>query len=47
MKEKVALFLEAGAIEVWLITEERRVSFFNQQGQQAQSSFSVDLKELG
>ena len=46
MKDKVELFLEAGAKEVWLITEHGQVTYYNYQGQQDQSIFDVDLKEL-
>ncbi len=46
MEDKIELFLEAGAKEVWLITEEGQVSFYNSAGQQAKSTFDIDLKEL-
>lgn len=46
MKDKVALFLEAGAKEVWLITEKGEISFYNPEGQQVNSIFDIDLKEL-
>ena len=44
MQDKVELFLEAGAKEVWLITEEGQVKYFNHQGQLDQSTFGIDLK---
>ncbi len=46
MEDKIELFLEAGAKEVWLITEEGQVSFYNSEGQQVKSTFDIDLKEL-
>ncbi len=46
MEDKIELFLEAGAKEVWLITEEGQVSFYNSAGQQVKSAFDIDLKEL-
>jgi len=44
MEDKVELFLEAGAKEVWLITEDGQVTYYGHQGQQAQSSYQIDLK---
>jgi Uma2 family endonuclease len=46
MKDKVDLFLEAGAKEVWLISEDGQVTYYNYQGQQVRSSFDVNLKGL-
>ncbi len=46
MKDKVELFLQAGAKEVWLVTEDGLVTFYNHQGQQVQSIFDLDLKEI-
>ena len=46
MQDKVELFLEAGAKEVWLVTEDGDVAYYNRQGQQVQSSFDIDLKNL-
>ncbi len=46
MMGKVELFLEAGAIEVWLVTEDRQVTYHTSQGQQPQSNFEIDLKGL-
>jgi len=46
MKDKVELFLEAGAIEVWLITEDGQVNYHDSRGQQIKSAFAVDLKGL-
>ncbi len=46
MTDKVGLFLEAGAKEVWLISEDGLVTFYNQDGQKERSAFDVDLKGL-
>ncbi len=46
MGEKVELFLEAGANEVWLVTEDGQVTYYNNQGQQVRSMFDIDLKGL-
>lgn len=46
MIDKVDLFLQAGAKEVWLVTEDGQVIYYNHSGQQACSVFDVDLKEL-
>jgi Uma2 family endonuclease len=46
MIDKVALFLEAGAKEVWLVTEDGQVTYHNHQGQQVRSIFNIDLKGL-
>ena len=46
MKEKVELFLEAGAKEVWLVTEDGQVTFYNHQGQQIRSIYDINLKGL-
>ena len=44
MQDKVELFLQAGAKEVWLVTEDRQVTYHNSTGQQVRSIFDVDLK---
>ena len=46
MQDKVALFLQAGAKEVWLVTEDGKVTYHNQQGQQRQSVFKINLEGL-
>ena len=46
MKDKVALFLEAGAKEVWLVTEDGQVTYYNHRGQLVRSIFDIDLKGL-
>ncbi len=46
MLEKVELFIESGAKEVWLISEDGVASFYNQHGQRDKSNYRVDLDEL-
>ena len=46
MLDKAALFLEAGAIEVWMITEDGQVTFYNHQGETVETSFKAELKGL-
>jgi Uma2 family endonuclease len=46
MIDKVELFLEAGAKEVWLVTEDGQITYHNHQGQQIRSIFNIDLKGL-
>ena len=46
MKDKVELFLDAGANEVWLVTEDGQVTYYTPQGQQVRSIFNVNLTEL-
>jgi Uma2 family endonuclease len=46
MEDKIELFLEAGAKEVWLITEDGQDSFYNLEGQLVKSTFDIDFKEL-
>lgn len=46
MLEKVELFIESGAKEVWLISEDGTASFYNQQGSLETSNYNVDLEEL-
>jgi Uma2 family endonuclease len=46
MKDKVELFLEAGAKEVWLISEDGQVTYHNHRGQQVRSIYDIDLKGL-
>ena len=46
MKDKVELFLEAGAKEVWLITEDGQTTYYNHQGQQVRSTFQINLDGL-
>ncbi len=43
MKRKTALFMEAGATEVWWVTQDRKIQIFNKAGQLDRSQFPVDL----
>jgi Uma2 family endonuclease len=47
LEEKVAAYLAAGALEVWLVLpKSKRVQVFTQAGEQRTSQFSVDLVGL-
>lgn len=46
MSEKIALFLDSGAIEVWLVDEQGDIRFFNTGGQQQKTSFNVEISKL-
>ncbi len=46
MKRKAEVFLEAGAVEVWLVNKEKNIQFFNAEGQQNRTQFAVDLSEF-
>jgi len=46
MKDKVELYLEAGAKEVWLVSEDGQVTYYNRDGQQVRSIYDIDLKGL-
>jgi hypothetical protein len=46
MSEKIALFLDSGAIEVWLVDEQGEISFYNAGGQQQKSGFNVEINKL-
>ena len=46
MSEKIALFVDSGAIEVWLVNEQGEISFFNAGGQQQKSGFKVEINKL-
>lgn len=46
MKEKINLFLQAGAIEVWLVDEQGNIRFFNVDGQLQKSTFAVEIGKL-
>lgn len=43
MAYKTELFLQAGAVEVWIIDEDGAQQVFDAQGQRAASQFGVDL----
>ena len=46
MLEKTQLFIEAGAQEVWLVTESGDISFYNQEGQVDHSEFDIEIDKL-
>ena len=46
MQEKIDLYLEAGAFEVWLVDEQGLIRFFNADGEQEKSRFKVEIKNL-
>ena len=43
MNEKVAAYLEAGAIEVWLVREDGGVEIVTKSGPRPSSTFGIDL----
>jgi Uma2 family endonuclease len=46
MKDKVELYLESGAKEVWLVTEDGQVTYYNHHGQQVRTIYDIDLTGL-
>ncbi|MFA7242623.1 MAG: Uma2 family endonuclease [Sulfuricellaceae bacterium] len=46
MLEKVQIYLTAGAVEAWLVSEEGKIAFYDRTGQIAQSSFNVAAEDL-
>jgi Uma2 family endonuclease len=46
MKEKINVYLKAGAIEVWLVNEQGEIQFFDAHGQRESSSFNVTIDKL-
>ena len=46
MFEKTQLFIEAGAREVWLVTESGKISFYNADGEIKQSQFDIDIDQI-
>ncbi len=46
MLEKVRLFIEAGASEVWLVTESGDISIYNQNGHTEQSQFNIHANNI-
>ena len=46
MKNKIALFIEAGAREVWLVDEQGHVEFFDGNGRRDGSSFNIVVEKL-
>ena|GEM_PF-713663 len=46
MEEKTALFLDAGAVEVWLVDEAGNIRIYTRSGQQPTSEYPVEIKKL-
>lgn len=46
MKAKVSLYLKAGAIEVWLVSEQGNIQYFDANGQREASCFNVVIDKL-
>lgn len=46
MLEKIQIYLAAGAVEAWLVSEEGKIAFYDRTGQIAQSSFNVAAEDL-
>ncbi|NOQ36659.1 MAG: Uma2 family endonuclease [Methylococcaceae bacterium] len=46
MQEKIKLYLESGADEVWLVDEQGTIRFFNAKGEQENSRFKIKIKNL-
>jgi hypothetical protein len=44
MRQKVMLYLEAGAIEVWIVWENGIVDYYNATGAIAASSYGIEVK---
>ena len=44
--QKIALFLEVGAIEVWLLDNQGDIIFFNAEGRQQKTAFNVEIGQL-
>jgi Uma2 family endonuclease len=44
MKTKVNLYLKAGAIEVWIVSETGNIQYFDKNGQKLASGFNVDIQ---
>lgn len=46
MKAKVNLYLKAGAIEVWIVSESGDIQYFDKTGQKESSGFNVKIDKL-
>ena len=46
MFEKTQLFIEAGALEVWLVTESGDISIYNKDGQTEKSQFDIKVNKI-
>ncbi len=46
MQDKIKLFINAGAREVWLVTDDGSVSYYDETGQISVSFYKVNLNQL-
>jgi len=46
MNEKTQLYLEAGAVEVWLVPTQGNISFFNKKGELKSTGFGIEVMPL-
>ena len=46
MQDKVLLYLEAGAIEVWLVDQQGLIRFYNTNGEQKNSIFTKNITKV-
>jgi len=46
MLEKIQVYLAAGALEAWLVSEDGKIAFYDRRGQISQSSFNVGADDL-
>jgi len=46
MFEKTQLFIEAGAQEVWLVTESGDISIYNKEGLAEKSQFDIHINKI-
>lgn len=46
MQDKILLYLEAGAVEVWLVEPHGLIRFFNAAGEQKNSSFTKNITTI-
>ncbi len=46
MLDKIRLFISAGAREVWLVTEDGSVSFYDETGKVSVSFYDINLNNL-
>jgi len=43
MQEKIRLYLDRGATEVWLVYEDGQVEFYNRSGAVTKSQFDISI----
>ncbi len=46
MKAKINLYLKAGAIEAWIVSESGKIDYFDKNGEKEKSSFDVKIDNL-